>query len=63
MRAWTGCDSTGSPGTLGAQGLIMALGPLLRQAQDRLRQAQGRLSGDAGMWFDSALRRLRPGSP
>ena len=23
----------------------------------------GRLSGDAGMWFDSALRRLRAGSP
>ena len=45
--------------------------PLLRQAQDRLRQAQGRplrqaqgrFSGDAGMWFDSALRRLRAGSP
>ena len=27
MRAWTGCGSTGSPGTLGALGLIMALGP------------------------------------
>ena len=43
MRAWrSGRGSTGSPGTLGALGLSGALGPLLRQAQDRLRQAQGR---------------------
>ena len=32
-------------------------------AGSTIRQAQGRLSGDAGMWFDSALRRLRAGSP
>ena len=70
MVGRSGRGSTGSPGTLGALGLSGALGPLLRQAQDRLRQAQGRplrqaqgrFSGDAGMWFDSALRRLRAGS-
>ena len=77
MVGRSGRGSTGSPGTLGALGSIGALGPLLRQAQDRLPgtpgcgstraglfgRLQGRLSGDAGMWFDSALRRLRAGSP
>ena len=28
-----------------------------------IRQAQGRLPEDAGMWFDSVLRGLRTGSP
>ena len=41
---WGGRDGTGALGLLGAAG-------------SPIRQAQGRLSGDAGMWFDSGLRR------
>ena len=75
----TDADGGGCLGGLGAGGSVVRLGPV-RQAQGRgsptdsgpaLRQAQGRLSEDAGMtvwllkvgaWFDTRRRKWRPGS-
>jgi len=54
----------GFSGSQGALNLIMAPGsPFDKLRTGPLRLAPDGVVGDAGVWFDSALRRLRAGSP